>query len=524
MANVLFKFGTLAQYNALVTKDANTLYWLTDVSELRKGEQLFGKGAAASATAAGLLSAEDYIKLQELIAAGPASKQLVPVDGSIVINDGKIGIGISATEGNLIKIVDDGIFAAVDKVTITQVTGLEDRLTAIENAAIGGIHYRGSVATKDELPTDAMQGDLYECVDTGVEYCWNGEEWFEYGSAHFVPVSGAGIKVEGSEIAVKLSDVEGNALVVAEDNGLFVPECDFTDEDRVALDTMQMLYVTNNEMKDAIARAMETNVMVWEDLGSDAGVAKIGNTYYSTVAAALSAAKDGDTVKIMPGTYKMIEFTKKTKSNVTLLGGDGVYVNKIRLMETENYSAPDGLTLKNITFNGAGIIADKDEINNMSVVGCDFVDGAVIHIGGCVTDGLIIEDCEFKTTNSAVNAKEKTAVLIQGTSKNVIIRGNDIKDAEHNAIQVVGASGSMLIDSNAIASTGSRAMRITTKDGAVLAIMNNVITNVNTNPAEAAENNGEVIKITGTVIDGAMANNTCDGKKLMFNNGLAKTV
>ena len=123
-----------------------------------------------------------------------------------------------------------------------------------------------------------------------------------------------------------------------------------------------------------------------------------------------------------------------------------------------------------------------------------------------------------------MNAKEKTAILIQGTSKNVIVRCNNIKDAEHNAIQVVGISGSMLVDSNTINGTGSRAMRITTKDGAVMAIMNNVITNVNTNPAEAAENNGEIIKVTGVVVDGAMANNTCDGNKLVFDNGLAKVV
>ena len=510
-------------FEALEVKDNLALYWIAETSELYKGDKLFGTGAIATQDAAGLLSAEDYAQLKKLIAAGP-TVTLVPIDGSVTIEDGKIGVGVSTVDGNLIKVVDDGIFAAVDKVEITQVNGLEDRLTAIEKAAVGGIHYRGSVATKDELPTNAQQGDFYECIDTGVEYCWNGNEWFEYGSAHFVPVSGAGIDVNGSTISVKLSAVEGNALVVAEDNGLFVPECDFTDGDRVVLDTLPMLYVTNNEMNDAISRAIESNCIVWEELGAVTGIAKIGNTYYPTVQSALAAANAGDTVKIMAGTYGMIEFTKKTKPNITLVGEDGVYVNKIRLIETENYSAPDGLTLKNITFNGAGIIADKDNINNMSIVGCDFVNGAVVHIGGCVTDGLIIEDCEFDATNSTVNAKEKTSVLIQGTSKNVVIRSNNIKGSEHNAIQVVGASGSMLIDGNTIGGTGSRAMRITTKDGAVLAIMNNAITNANTNPAEAEENAGEIIKITGAVVDGAMANNTYNSNDLVFNNGIGQVI
>jgi hypothetical protein len=220
----------------------------------------------------------------------------------------------------------------------------------------------------------------------------------------------------------------------------------------------------------------------------------------------------------------MIEFTDATKPNITLLGEDGVNIKKIRLMDTANYGAPYGLTLKNITFNGEGIIANNDDINNMSVVDCNFVNGAVIHIGSCVTNGLIVEKCEFEATNSAVNSKEKTAVLVQGTSKNVIIRDNKINDCEHNAIQVVGASGSMLIDSNTINNTGSRAVRITTKDGAVLAIMNNVITNVNTNPAEAQENAGEIIKITGSVVDGAIANNIYNGNELVFNGGIGQVI
>ena len=265
--------------------------------------------------------------------------------------------------------------------------------------------------------------------------------------------------------------------------------------------------------------------MTWGELEAVTGVAKIGNTYYPTIQAALSAANTGDTIQVMAGTYKMIEFTDRTKSNITLMGDDGVYVNKVRLVDTTNYGAPDNLTLKNITFNGAGVIASNDKINNLSVVGCNFINGAVVHINGdCVTDGLFVKDCKFEATNSVVNAKEKTAILVQGTSKNVVIRDNNIKDCEHNAIQVVGVNGSMLIDGNAISNTGSRAMRMTTKDGAVLAIMNNIITNVNTNPTESEENGDEVIKITGSIIDGAFANNTYDGNTLVFDSGIGKII
>ena len=48
MANVIFKFGTRAQYDALITKDEHTLYWLSDTQELMKGGICYGKGSNAT--------------------------------------------------------------------------------------------------------------------------------------------------------------------------------------------------------------------------------------------------------------------------------------------------------------------------------------------------------------------------------------------------------------------------------------------------------------------------------------------
>jgi hypothetical protein len=578
MANVRFYSGTRAQYDSLVSHNPLALYFCDDTGELFKGDICLSDGIRIVPTRADLpecscaadgivyfiaetksgfmvspdrtewlqtiyapvtdayaipeeemyttvttvgavrdIEAKIYKRIEE-VASGGTISDLRPVDGTISIVDNKIGVQVSKADGNLVAVKDDGLFVTVD------LKPLDERLQAVESAIVGGIHYKGSVPTVEDLPANAAQGDMYEVVADGSEWAFNGEKWFEYGTSHFQPVTGAGIDINGSTISVKLSAADGNALVIAADNGLFVPECDFTDKDRVAIDTLPMLYVTKDEMENVISRAIENNYIAWEELDSSVGVAKIGNTYYPTIQKAIAAANAGDTVKIMAGDYGMIEFTDATKPNITLLGEDGVRINKIRLMDTANYGAPDGLTLKNITFNGAGIIANNDNINNMSVVDCDFVNGAVVHIGGCTTNGLVIEKCEFEGTNSAVNSKEMTAILVQGTSKNVIIRDNKIKDCEHNAIQVVGASGSMLIDSNTINNTGSRAMRITTKDGAVLAIMNNVITNVNTNPVEAEENAGEIIKITGSVVSGAIANNTYNGNELVFNDGIGQVI
>lgn len=114
MANVLFKTGTRAQFDAIVTKSETTLYWLTDTQELYKGNVLYGKGALATQSAAGLLSAEDKAKLDALVAGSGLSK-LTPVDGTIAIADveggGKsIGVAISAETGNVLVKKEDGLY------------------------------------------------------------------------------------------------------------------------------------------------------------------------------------------------------------------------------------------------------------------------------------------------------------------------------------------------------------------------------------------------------------------------------
>lgn len=259
--NVIFKIGTRAQFDAIVTKNQNTLYWLSDTQELYKGDVLFGKGALASKDASGLLSAEDYKKLQELIATC-GTVDLSPVDGSIVIEDKKIGVGLSAVEGNMLSIKEDGLFATVDLTPIEgRLTKVESDLTAVEGrldpvekdiedlkqSIAGGIHYRGSVPSYDDLPKNAKQGDLYEVSFDGSEWCFNGNEWFEYGTSHFTPVAGAGIIVNGSEIGVKIA-AESHGLTIVDGGMAMLLATDKQDgamskEDKAKLDAISNVYV-----------------------------------------------------------------------------------------------------------------------------------------------------------------------------------------------------------------------------------------------------------------------------------------
>lgn len=308
--NVIFKIGTRAQFDAIVTKNQNTLYWLSDTQELYKGDILFGKGALASETASGLLSAEDYKKLQELIVTG-GTVDLSPVDGSIVIEGKKIGVGLSAVEGNILSTKSDGLFATVDLKPIegrldtvesglTKVEGrlapVEQDIASLKQSIVGGVRYVGSVQTYADLPTDAKQGDLYEVIDDGSEWCFNGEKWFEYGTSHFVPVAGAGIVVNGSEIGVKIAD-ENHGLTIV-DGGMAMllatskQDGAMSKEDKAKLDAIPEVYVAKKfEITDApegtLINYYEKEIRIMCPDGAEYSLQNVGaggdsNTYYVT--------------------------------------------------------------------------------------------------------------------------------------------------------------------------------------------------------------------------------------------------
>lgn len=117
--NVIFKVGTRDLYNALEQKDTNTLYWLTDVKEIRKGEDLFGVGREATQSDAGLMSAADKQKLDSLSEGTAIS--FTPVDATIVIADGDagdktIGVQVSQEAGNALELKGDGLFVAAAEI------------------------------------------------------------------------------------------------------------------------------------------------------------------------------------------------------------------------------------------------------------------------------------------------------------------------------------------------------------------------------------------------------------------------
>lgn len=116
MANVIFKTGTKSLYDAVQEKDLNTLYWLTDVQEVYKGDLLMGVGRVATQEAAGLLSPEDKAKLDTMSPGGIDG--LTAVDSTIIIGEGEsggktIGVQVSDEPDNALELKTDGLYVGI---------------------------------------------------------------------------------------------------------------------------------------------------------------------------------------------------------------------------------------------------------------------------------------------------------------------------------------------------------------------------------------------------------------------------
>lgn len=70
--------------------------------------------------------------------------------------------------------------------------------------------YRGSVATVEDLPTDAAEGDVYNITSTGANYAWTGTQWDNLGVVQEIdpaPVRDSGNPVASGGVYAVLEDM-----------------------------------------------------------------------------------------------------------------------------------------------------------------------------------------------------------------------------------------------------------------------------------------------------------------------------
>lgn len=281
MANVIFKIGTKAKFEALEKKDPNTLYWLHDVLELYKGDELYGKGAEVTPLASGLMSASDKQKLDSLTTG--AGLNLTPVDTSIAITDSEeeklIGVQISKEAGNAVQILEDGLFVPVKAVAVIPEYVIE-RQEIAEDGYVASyklkrtngdtVSYVGDVINiprdivlqSGSMKTVTEENEPYEGADIGdpyIDLILNDES----ASHIYIPVkglvdnyvSGDGIDIIERTVAVKIDSTNANGIVSGS-NGIGLNLATDTSagamrpEYKILLDTLSEVYATKSEVEE----------------------------------------------------------------------------------------------------------------------------------------------------------------------------------------------------------------------------------------------------------------------------------
>lgn len=279
MPNVIFKTGTSAQYNALAVKNSNTLYWLTDTKEIRKGEELYGVGRLATSELAGLLSPEDKAKYDALVAAAESGiSNLTSVDASVLIEKTEGGqtirVGVSSKEENVLTVEDDGLFVpntiipefSIEKQSIADngysvsyklkrtygdtVSYVGDTINIPKDLVLQNASMK-TVSIVDVPYTGAQIGDPY------LDLVFNDEN----NSHIYVPVKGLvdtyvagnGIEIVDNTVSIKLDSINTNGLTVTESGlglQLVTPTTAgaMSPADKIALDAIPATYATKDEV------------------------------------------------------------------------------------------------------------------------------------------------------------------------------------------------------------------------------------------------------------------------------------
>lgn len=131
----------------------------------------------------------------------------------------KVKDAIDAAENNINSIVDDTIGPSDTKASKTTYS-----IVKISNLLVNAMKYQGQVATYQDLPNNLTvdnAGWLYNVVDTGDNYAWNGTGW---DNMHGEYIQGQGIVINGKTISIDTTNIynktEVNTLLNNKQNSL----------------------------------------------------------------------------------------------------------------------------------------------------------------------------------------------------------------------------------------------------------------------------------------------------------------
>lgn len=312
-----------SSFTSLETKDPFTLYWIAETSELFKGDQLFGTGALATDKAAGLLSSEDYVKLQNLIASNGGLEKLTAVDGTMKIvdtaDDGKaIGVVVAPDVGNVLQVVEGGLFVPtviVPEYSIEKQATAEDgfattyklkKVTGEEVSYVGdSINIAKDLVLKSAtLETASEEGVPYDEAKVGDPYI-KMEFNDAAASSLYIPVKGLvdtytagdGISIDNGVVSVKIAENTHGLVAVdgALDISLATRKSDgaMSAQDKKIVDSIPYAYVARKYDISGVPNGTlvdygekEIRVMVPDNaefVKQSVGAGGDANTYYMTI-------------------------------------------------------------------------------------------------------------------------------------------------------------------------------------------------------------------------------------------------
>ena len=313
--------------------------------------------------------------------------------------------------------IEGDIYAQKDLARI-----LKDLQEQIDNCSTGGIRYCGQVETEILLPVDAKIGDMYNVIDTGYNYIWNGKSW----------------------------DKQGNNK-----DGLVTKE---------EFEEAKKLYYTKQEI-DNIINTLNINIQL---LLSD----KLDIVVYNEDRE-IQLGKIQTIYSKLDEMESKINDTKHQNTDVIVLyeGHDTVFENKEKdyiingVIKSNVDFLGNSVTISNVDVNAASanvIVADECVIKNTNVTGLipQIVSDYVFNV--CADKYVTIKDVNFDVENCYNNIEIGYNL---GLAKHIIIENVQFNGVTaNNAINVYGmANNGVLTISNCHFSDVSNVLKISNR-------------------------------------------------------------
>ncbi len=242
----------------------------------------------------------------------------------------------------------------------------------------------------------------------------------------------------------------------------------------------------------------------------------------------LSEAAPGSTVELGAMNYGLLTLSSGSyaydyPANLTIVGQEGTAFTGISV----GNETITGWTFKDIAFIGdpndnTGNVdgmhfSTKAVVDGLTLENCTFSNGAAFSMIKDAADvafkNVTINNCTFGATDGI------PAILAQGVN-GLTVTDSTFSDAGYNMLQTNKTSGTVVITGNTVYDAGSRAIRMVTLAGADLTISGNTFFNADNQNDEDVAARGQIIKVTGAVVDGDFTGNTHNGNAVVVTNGI----